>query len=881
MEDGLLPQDLHISRVIRGVADDVDRLESPLVAALTELALMLKPRERERIRKALGDEVTTLATVVPALNILEGSSPKPLIGVHNFAAVLRLALGAVCSQERPLAMILENDASMEDLLLSLVEGVEGLFIVVTCVKEGSRIPVVPSTRLCQNDLEQWLKPLVSFEADAIRLAAWLMQHSDGRRGRIIEILRLLQTKQILRLHDGRWEMDPESLVDIDGCHEDYGPFRETSLQYAACLGYYFSLSSLEFVIGKSGTIQLEEAKRNGMLVPWVLPDHWMFVDLEHHRAAYESIQYSNRRAFHMKVGRRLWKYAGCDASPHAQLEIAAHLRTGNQLDEMEVATVATLCLEVAKNATSVSLFDAAECVLGLGMTLMEEPRWWHDEYDLKLATHTLAAQTYLSASMFKNMEDQVSIVLREARCLQDKLPVYKSLIYARSIGQRPKEAIELATGLLRELGVRVPHHISRLRLVADHWSIRKQLQGKSNEQLLRLPMMTDANAFEALHILNLIFLPSSHVDQKIFAFALLKMMSITLEQGKSILTGMAFISYGVFAVHVLRNLEEGDRFGQLGLQFLDEHERNEYWPRSAAGYYGMICFKLHDIAETLAPLKSGQVDALMKGDYIFAGTCGNLYCAHLFEVSSQLEVVEREYERLIHVMESKKVLPTLLYAKIALNAVKLLMGGRDESETEEEGALLPPVATMLFDANALSLRHTTYRIMVLCVMDQVENVETDVVDLFGRLGSYVPTIERVHSTFFCGLVAIERARYSQRWRYLRLVRKILRTKLSPWADANPRNFLDKCLLLEAELDSYRGRNSVAYRHFVASSSAAQAVGNRLYEALAKERTARHFQRTGDEKKALHFLQQAEHVYRDWGATAKSVLLRDEIDAKLG
>ena len=127
--------------------------------------------------------------------------------------------------------------------------------------------------------------------------------------------------------------------------------------------------------------------------------------------------------------------------------------------------------------------------------------------------------------------------------------------------------------VLKELGEHFPVRYGKLFVLSQLKKVKKFLMGKSNEQLLRLPEMQNEKKLRALHILQLLLLPSifARPDTCVAGMVLIRMISLTLYHGLSVLAPSGFLAYGMFCVAV-KDIDEAVRFGDLALTLLKRNQ---------------------------------------------------------------------------------------------------------------------------------------------------------------------------------------------------------------------------------------------------------------------------------------------------------------------
>ena len=171
------------------------------------------------------------------------------------------------------------------------------------------------------------------------------------------------------------------------------------------------------------------------------------------------------------------------------------------------------------------------------------------------------------------------------------------------------------------------------------------------------------------------------------------------------------------------------------------------------------------------------------------------------------------------------------------------------------------------DLAAIGLYHTV-RLEIAFVMGNF-NQAVEALRATAPFASVLsPTLYEVHSTFYSALTLavtgdLEGAR-------------LCAQRLSTWAAGYPANFVNKQMLVAAEIARAEGRP--ANEILPLYEQAIEAAGNERFvkeEALALERCGRFFLELGSHQTSRSYLRAARDGYARWGATAKANQLDEE------
>ena len=122
------------------------------------------------------------------------------------------------------------------------------------------------------------------------------------------------------------------------------------------------------------------------------------------------------------------------------------------------------------------------------------------------------------------------------------LPCIK--LYSLGSLGRLDDAIDSGLAVLKELGEPFTADPSILRIVLEMRKAQKKLKGKSDYDLLNLPLMSDQRKLDAMKIMSSIFLYVYMDRGKLAVMMGLRMLNITLTYGKCAISSIAFSIYG-------------------------------------------------------------------------------------------------------------------------------------------------------------------------------------------------------------------------------------------------------------------------------------------------------------------------------------------------
>ena len=704
---------------------------------------------------------------------------------------------------------------------------------------------------------------------------------------------------------------------------------------------------------------------------------------------------SSLELFHLEIGRKLWKKLSSlsdndDALSQHVFVVLSQMSIGRQwiTNEKECVATATLCLLAGQKAARSSTFRTAAVYLKMGLELLYNnshrqkhrsssrsnnnnnssmnlmpddereqqeqlakgnycivhSRCWRDHYDLSLALHSAAAEMTMASADFDATNLYIECVLENAQSLDDKVQAYTTKMLTLSQQDQHNECIDLGIWLLKQWGETFPSRLCMAHLGQEMRSVERLLRNKSNEQILRMPSLTDANKLRALQVLGFMIMATLSYRPKMSPFVMLKMMKITLQHGLSVFASSAFGVYGMLCICLYCNVEKATRFADLALILLDRYAMMEYMPRVHAAVYGCVHAWTKPIQTALEPLLHAHRVGMQIGDAEYGGLCANLYCFYAMDSGCNLGVIQREWNGFKESLVTAKQAALLRMVSPFMQSIHHLMGLTDDP-LASKGDLLDfdefEQACMQRGAFLGICSVRTCRMQLAYIFGDINMAERFCLT-FQDVMLTPPSFERATYVFYIGVVAVAIARKEleeqggnstrnqgtkgkrywskhRNWKNAKQAEKMLMR----YARSSPVNCLDKSHLLQAELSSLQGDHCKAYEKYLIAIALSAENGHLMIHALSNELLARHllritstaagyssstsFSRRGlfgqsgsywssssassssfsiarirdQTQKAKECLERAIRSYQDWGGMAVVRKLQSEFASMLG
>lgn len=583
---------------------------------------------------------------------------------------------------------------------------------------------------------------------------------------------------------------------------------------------------------------------------------------------------------------------------------AEHLNSSSTFSQTNPLFLAKVNLTIGEQASKISAYDQASKYLIAGLKcIMTIPDYhpWEADYDLTLQLHRAVADVELCLGRFENGNRIGRRLIEKARTLDDKLPTYESLALALGREELHAEAVEMNRDAMILLG-EYPKRNRILFLIKELVVIMSYLKKTSDEDMLRLPVMTDKSKESALIFSRGLAIQAFYCDNHIeFLLATLRALQVTFQYGLSGYSAMAVVAYALVQSSGLNDNAGAVRSVRLAKDIVRVCDAKDQEPafRFCVSHFIEGWSESHE--KSLENYRQGHLIGMEIGNIedAFLNSYGAMH--HARACGAPLGSLEVIGEELIEQMNLYKVKSILVLMEQVHVPVQYLTGNQQDIEPDWAELGIEPKCNL--DKSSENFRMLNY---------YISRVELGV--YFGnfpfadrmarKLRSILPLnisyVELSFRLFYSGLAAsgmarkmrlagkrLEALKYRAKgWRYCKRLGHLSRTIGD--------NSYHRELLLRADLNLCgKEHKRVSYERAI---HACMDVGHIHDAALGSELAGEHYLATynsknetdaSDAKMKLiqrHFTR-ARDLYRSWGAHAKVKHLHkkrgDYIDGRQG
>ncbi|MGB3650359.1 MAG: AAA family ATPase [Rivularia sp. (in: cyanobacteria)] len=702
-------------------------------------------------------------------------------------------------------------------------------------------------------------------------------------------------KSVVELVANRIEKLPESTQQV--------------LQLAACIGDKFTLDVLSIVNQKSlvsTAKELDAALQAGLIlalnqsykIPLVFGEEieevekdinyqnfsiinlksniarvgYRFLHDRVQQAAYSFIPESEKQATHLKIGQLLLKQIPPALLSENILDIVNQLNFGVDLltEQSQKDELAKLNLMAGKKAKSATAYEAAIKYLNIGLRLVTNNSW-QSNYELILNIYVEVVEAEYLHGNFEKSKKLGTLTLQKANTILDKVRIYKIQIQCSIAQNRMSEALELGVEVLKLLDVRLPAGPKMQYILVSSLQTKLTLARKRIEDLAYLPRMTDAYKLAAMQILILVNPAASQAGSLLFPLTILAMVRLSVKYGNSEFSSYGYCIYGAMLCDKFGEIEEGYRFGKLGLLTLEKFNSKALKSKLYNLFNSMIWHFKEPVNKMIAPALEGMQSGLETGDIESASYINWLIAINSFFTGENLESLDRKIYNYIVLTEKLKI-TVLVWTLSAIRQTilnlkgnsfnKFLLDYEDLNEAEiisELGNNSTWLSTIYVCKTILNYSFNNFGEAIQTARLTEEYQESNPGFLMYCVNNFYYSLALLAN--YKNVPATEQKQY---------LKKVAanQKKMKKWAHHAACNFQHKYDLVEAEKARIFGKNVKAMNLYDRAIAGAKENEYTQEEALGNELAAQFYLVLGKDKIAKTYMTDAYYGYVRWGALAK-------------
>jgi PAS domain S-box-containing protein len=883
---------------------------------------------RGTLREAVGPNGQLMVDLVPELELIIGKQVPipdlpPQDAQRRFQMVVRGFINVFAGPDHPLSVFLDDlqwlDTATLDLLEDLLTSpdVQHLMLIgayrnnevspghplmrklATIRQAGAIVHDIILAPLAGADLEMLMADSLHSELPGVvALAALVHEKTGGNPFFAVQFIQTLAEEGLLTFDRGarRWSWDinriqakgyTDNVVDLMvGKLNRLSLPTQRALQEMACLGNTADLTTLSIVYDipeEQVHVSLWEAARLEFVLR--LESSYQFIHDRVQEAAYSLIPEELRAQSHLRIGRTLVAHFPVEKQEEAIFEIVNQFNRGASLvsapDERE--KLAKLNLIAAKRAKAATAYASALKYLVTGGALLGED-CWESKYELvfpleldRAECEFLTGELPIAEQRLRELSSRATNAVHQAAVASLRVDLYTTL-------NRSDLAVDVCLEYLRFLGVEWSPHPTEEEGRAEYERIWSLIGSREIEELIELPLMSDATSLATLDVLTKVFPPALFTDANLLFLAVCRAINISLERGHSDASSVAFVWLGMIAGPHFGNYQAGFRFGRLGYELVEKRGLVRFEARTCLWFAQFVVPWTQHIRSCRDLMRRAFDAANKTGDLTIAAySCNNLNTNFLAAGDSLVEAQKeaehgREFAHKARFGFVTDIIDGQLGLIRTLRGLTSKFGSFDTEEFNEAG-----FERHLASEPSLALPECWYWIRKLQARFFAGEFEAaiDAAKNAKRLLWTSPSIFETAECHFYGALShaalcdsanpdSHRDSSSEALAKEEHLEAVVEYygQLQIWAKNCPDTFENRAALVAAEIARIEGRELESERFYEKAIRSANANGFDHNEALGNELAARFHSARGFEKIAQAYRRDARYYYLRWGATAK-------------
>src|SRR5712671_5558146 len=754
-------------------------------------------------------------------------------------------------------------------------------------KAGARMQEIVLAPLGLDDVGRLVSDALHCEGDfGHPLAQLVHEKTGGNPFFSIQLLTTLAEEGLLRFdpNAAAWIWDlarirakgyTDNVVDLMvGKLKRLSGATQTALQQLACLGNVVEFATLTLVYGESEEeihTSLLEAARTGLILR--LDGSYAFLHDRIQEAAYALIPEGERAGAHLRIGRVLLASITADGLAENLFDVANQLNRGAALliDRDEKVHVATIDLRAGRKAKASAAYASACAYFSAGMALLDE-RDWGSQYELTFSLWLERAECEYLSGDFDRAGQLIGELLQRGVSKVDQAAVYHVKVRLHTVKSENQQAVDSALASLRLFGIDLPAHPTWEQVQAEYEAVWRNLEGRSIESLIDLPLVTDPEMRAAMDLLSALHSPAYFTDFHLYCLLVCRMVNVSMQHGTSGPSAHAYGRLGTILGRVFHRYREGYRFAQLACDLVEKHGFIAYQAKAYTSM-GIVALWTQPITTAIDFNRAAFRTATERGDLTSA--CYGMFrsVSILLLRNDPLDAVWRESEKSLDFVRKARYRDV---ADIIVSQQRFIENMRGRT------ARFSTFSDAHFDETAFEAQLTEDRMSTMVCWYWILKVQARVMSsdyeaaiaaaskAKALLWSSDARIQLLDFHYFSALAiaAVYETAPLDRQREWRGLLTAHREQLREWADNYPPTFGDKYALVSAEIARLEGRDADAMRLYEKAIQAARENGFVQNEGLAHEVAARFYSARGVDTIAHACLREARRCYLRWGAFGK-------------
>lgn len=888
---------------------------------------------RQALLTATGSNGQVLFRLIPELELILGKQPvaatlSPSEEQHRFSHIIRQILKVFATEEHPLVLFFDDlhwaDLSSLKLLDKLSHNPQHPNLLIICsyrsqnnstnhpfnlaIEHLKQAPVSVKALVIDplklNDVHHLIvDTLGQSKEKCLSLAEICFEKTRGNPFFLNQFLHELYEKELISFQNNQWTWNVQKIHRCE-ITDNVIEFMVDKLQrlpsntleiikVAACIGNPIPLHILAKVCQQQATQtakSLWPALTEGLLLPMGASHHYdpesqddkiqyRFVHDRIQQAAYSLVNSTERETLHYQIGHILKKSLPADSLGRRLFDITNHLNQSLALikTEKEKTELAKLNLKTGIRARESAAFESAFDYFHQGLTLLNTQETDSNKGLISALQKNAAETAYIKAD-FSYLDKLLDYAVPLSTDLRARVQLEELRIQAFVAQNKFSDALQVAISLLQQLNIPLPLEPSNSTITISHAKVYLLLHRYSDERIVNLPKIKDPETLAAMSLLANMFGVVKFSSSGLRPLVMAKEVELTLRNGLSDESAMAFAGYGGVLCGKYQQIEQGIRLGQLALKLTQKFStKSDHKPLYL--YNAYIRHYNEHLKLCAQSLHQSHIKALESGDIEWSAYSLAAYIQYEFALTHSLNQLSEQITKYTLQLNESGQKQSLHYTLMTQQTVEALTNNRfpaglNGSHYNEEVMLAEYRSNNHKTAICL---HFYYKGLLAFIYRQHSDAEK----YFSKAIEYSPYVSGTYTAAYLGfieivnnLILVEETSILERSHRIKRAKRHFKTieKLTKHCFENHQHHW---LLIKALLLMIEGKYSSAIDYFDQAINHTEEYSFTLDHAVSLELVAQCYRKWNKEPLFQHYTIQAHQAYSNWGALSKKRQLEHE------
>ena len=270
---------------------------------------------------------------------------------------------------------------------------------------------------------------------------------------------------------------------------------------------------------------------------------------------------------------------------------------------------------------------------------------WERRHELTFALELNRAECEFLTGALTAAEERLVRLGTHATTTAERASVTCLLIDLYMTLSQPSRAVAVGLDYFRHLGLSWSPHPTDDEARREYDEVWSRLGNRSIEELIALPMMSDATALATMEVLTRITPVAYSTDANLSTLANCRAVNLVLELGNCDCSCYAYPLFGFQAGWRFGDYQAAFRFGQLGCKMVEQPGLMRFRARVYLTFAGLIVPWARHVRDGRDSCRRGFEASHQSGDLTFVAYGDFLLITNLLAEGVPLSEVQREAER--------------------------------------------------------------------------------------------------------------------------------------------------------------------------------------------------------------------------------------------